>query len=213
MRRQNASGPPEPPADAPPHDRLLLAAKGLFASQGYENATTVSIARLAGTSESQLMKHFGSKEGLLEAIFEEGWRDLNRRIGEALDELDSPVAKLDALVRTTTEAFESDPELRALMLLEGRRIRRGGRMVLLTEGYGEFIEKLDTVLGEMREAGALRPHLPIQAVRSALIGAFENLQRDLLLSARMGFPADFEAADMRDVFDVVARSFLRSPDS
>ncbi|MGZ4834111.1 MAG: TetR/AcrR family transcriptional regulator, partial [Terriglobales bacterium] len=46
-------------------ERILHAAKQLFSSRGYENTSTVAIARLAGTSESQLMKHFGSKEGLL----------------------------------------------------------------------------------------------------------------------------------------------------
>src|SRR5688572_7518797 len=48
------------------HDRILAAAKHLFATRGYESSSTVAIARAAGTSESQLMKHFGSKEGLLE---------------------------------------------------------------------------------------------------------------------------------------------------
>ena len=52
------------------HDRILLAAKRLFAKDGYENTSTVAIAREAGTSESQLMKHFGSKQGLLVAIFD-----------------------------------------------------------------------------------------------------------------------------------------------
>jgi len=61
---------PEPDRSASSHDRILMAAKQLFASRGYENTSTVAIARLAGTSESQLMKHFGSKEGLLEEIFD-----------------------------------------------------------------------------------------------------------------------------------------------
>ena len=41
------------------------------------SATTSAIARMAGTSESQLIKHFGSKEGLLEAIYDEAWQRLN----------------------------------------------------------------------------------------------------------------------------------------
>jgi hypothetical protein len=37
-----------------PPDRLLLAAKELFARNGYEQTSTAAIARRAGTSESQL---------------------------------------------------------------------------------------------------------------------------------------------------------------
>ncbi|HEX8798622.1 MAG TPA: helix-turn-helix domain-containing protein, partial [Terriglobales bacterium] len=62
------------------HDRILRAAKRLFAQNGYENTSTVAIAREAGTSESQLMKHFGSKQGLLVAIFDRGWTRMNERI-------------------------------------------------------------------------------------------------------------------------------------
>ena len=52
------------------HDRILMAARRLFALNGYENTSTVAIAREAGTSESQLMKHFGSKRGLLAVILD-----------------------------------------------------------------------------------------------------------------------------------------------
>ena len=52
---------------------------------GYENTSTVAIAREAGTSESQLMKHFGSKQGLLVAIFDRGWASMSERI-----QVDSP---------------------------------------------------------------------------------------------------------------------------
>ena len=40
------------------HDRILMSAKHLFARNGYENTSTVAIAREAGTSESQLYETF-----------------------------------------------------------------------------------------------------------------------------------------------------------
>ena len=58
---------------APSRERLLEAAKALFAERGYEASSTATICRLAGTSESQLIKHFRSKQGILEAIFEYAW--------------------------------------------------------------------------------------------------------------------------------------------
>src|SRR5580658_7192941 len=61
-------------------ERILLSAKHLFARNGYENTSTVAIAREAGTSESQLMKHFGSKQGLLSAILDRGWAAIIQRV-------------------------------------------------------------------------------------------------------------------------------------
>src|ERR687898_40350 len=80
---------PPMPSRPSPHalssrDRLLKAAKRLFAAQGYEQTATSAIARAAGTSESQLMRYFGGKAGLLEALFDEAWVDLNTRVDRVL---------------------------------------------------------------------------------------------------------------------------------
>ena len=192
-------------------DRILRAAKSLFATRGYENTSTVAVARQAGTSESQLMKHFGSKEGLLEAIFEEAWQRINAAARAAAASESSPAEKLNALVALILTAFECDPDLKLLMLLEGRRIRKEGQMIMLTGGFCEFVRLLDSVLGQMRRAGRLRPGLPVDGVRSALMGAFEGLQRDQLLARRLGFPARYTSKDVRALFTTVMAGFLQPP--
>ena len=184
------------------HDRILAAAKQLFASRGYENTSTVAIARLAGTSESQLMKHFGSKEGLLEAIFDAGWNSLASRVGE-LDALPSPRQKLRTLLDLMLAGMEHDPELKQLMLLEGRRIRKEGQMVMITAGFLNFVRLLDGILAQLRAAKQLRPDINPEALRSALMGMFEGLMRDQLLAEKSGFPSRFTAADLRHIFDVL----------
>ncbi len=44
-------------------ERIREAAKALFAKEGYET-TTAAICRLAGTSQSQIIKHFTDKQGI-----------------------------------------------------------------------------------------------------------------------------------------------------
>lgn len=182
-------------------DRILMAAKQLFAERGYENTSTVSIARQAGTSESQLMKHFGSKEGLLESIFDAGWSGLAESLS-ALRQARSPIDKLRTLLETTLAGFERDPAMKKLMLLEGRRVRREGRMVLTTDGYLRFIGVIDAILIEMRDSGQLRADLNPQAVRSALIGIFEGILRDQMLAEKDGFPSTASVSDLRQLFDL-----------
>jgi AcrR family transcriptional regulator len=201
-------------ADADPrraessHDRILHAARELFASDGYENTTTAAIARRAGTSESQLIKHFGSKEGLLEAIFEQAWQGLAAGLAQALGRFSGPAERLRAVTELMIGALERDRELRTVMLLEGRRIRRHGRMVMMTRGYLRLVGQVDALLEEIRQAGRLKPGLEVQAVRSALIGAVEGLLRDQLLAERIDYPARFGAADVRAAFGAVFEGFL-----
>jgi AcrR family transcriptional regulator len=190
-------------------ERILLSAKHLFSKDGYDNTSTAAIARMAGTSESQLMKHFGSKEGLLEAIFDAGWGGMAYMF-RAIHDLQSPTEKLEVMLEMILTNLERDPELRDLMLLEGRRIRKEGHMVLLTKGYLQFVGVVDAILTEMRATGELRADVHNDAVRSALNSMFEGMLRDLVLAQRTGFPANYSREDLRHIFKIVLRAFVVS---
>jgi AcrR family transcriptional regulator len=175
---------PEPSS----HDRLVAVAKHLFSISGYENTTTVAIAREARTSESQLVKHFGSKEGLLEAVFEQGWARLRLQMA-TLQTISSPQKQIKVLMQMVIQLFTDDPELRDLMLLEGRRIRREGKMILLTRSYTELVAFVDSLI---QKAQAGHPsEYPPQLIRSSLMGTFEGLLRDFVLHERFGYPAGY----------------------
>jgi len=89
-------------------NRLLHAAKRLFAEQGYEHTATSAIARDAGTSESQLMRYFGGKVGLLDALFEEAWTDLNSHVNEAVAAAESSREAIIEALQTVTAALARD---------------------------------------------------------------------------------------------------------
>jgi AcrR family transcriptional regulator len=196
---------------ATPAERILHAARELFAQSGFENTSTISIARLAQTSESQIIKHYGHKEGLLEAIFEDGWRHIGEAFG-ALDYLPSPSSKLQALVGLILAKLEEDEQLKLLFLLEGRRIRKEGRMVLMTRGFVQLVKIADRLLKEMRDLGQLRSDLHIEGIRSALIGMLEGLLRDCMLADRLAYPASFSGEDIRKLFLHVLNSFFVAPE-
>lgn len=189
------------------HDRILRVAKTLFAKRGYEHASTSSIARQAGTSESQLMKHFGSKAGLLEAIFLEGWKTITEQARLAVQNLAAPVEKLQVIAGTALMALERDPEMKQLLLLEARRVRKEGQTVALSEGFLGFVRLIDGVLHEMQAMKLLRPSLSPDAVRSALIGMLEGMLRDRFLAEHLDFPADYDLGQMRETLTLALSSF------
>ena len=51
-------------------ENILKAALQLFATQGYASTSTSKVAKAAGVSEGLIFRHFGNKEGLLNAILE-----------------------------------------------------------------------------------------------------------------------------------------------
>jgi AcrR family transcriptional regulator len=153
------------------------------------------------------MKHFGSKAGLLEAIFVQGWTEITAEAREACRNFTSPAEKLEAISGCVLSRLEQDPDLKLLMLLEGRRVRKEGPAVVLTEGFLGFVRLIDEVLTEMRTMHLLRPDLSPQAVRSALMGMLEGMLRDRYLAERLGFPADYQLDQLRKELGLVLASF------
>jgi len=186
-------------------ERILLAAKHLFARNGYENTSTVAIARDAGTSESQLMKHFGSKQGLLATILDRGWAAIIDRVralshGEGTDQL---VGMLEAIV----VELDQDQELKELMMLEAHRIRKDARDVLVSRGCRQFVELFDTALIALQREGQLRADLNPDAMRAALIGMTESLLRSQIVAQRSDLPASYNFEDIRRILQAIVPTF------
>jgi AcrR family transcriptional regulator len=164
---------------------LLRAAKHLFAAGGYEQTATSAIARAAGTSESQLMRYFGGKVGLLDAVFDAAWIDLNRRIDRAAHAETRAADALARVIEAVIRALSRDQDLATLFLFESRRIRGGSAQIRLPAGFKAFNDRLKALVKSGVAAGELRALDPA-AVAAAVFGAAEAMARERLALKRRG---------------------------
>jgi len=167
-------------------DRLLQAAKRLFAAHGYEQTATSTIARQAGTSESQLMRYFGGKIGLLEAVFDAAWIDLEEKTRQAADRRTTAREVLLETLQSFVTALTRDPDLAVLLLFEGRRIRSGHPRVRLARPFVALAETLRSTIRAGQAAREISRSLDAAAVASALMAATEGLIRDRLIARESG---------------------------
>lgn len=186
--------------------RLLQAAKRLFAQQGYEQTATSAIAREAGTSESQLMRYFGGKVGLLDALLDEAWAELNDRVRTAVE---SAATGRDAILeafQVIASSLARDPDLATLFLFEGRRLRGDEPRVRLSKGVQAFTEIARGLVRKAQAARELDTRLDPAAITSALIGASEGMIRDRAL-ARVGGGRAFAEREMRRTLETMLAGF------
>lgn len=180
--------------------RLLEAGKSLFARFGFEQSSTANIAREAGTSESQLVRYFRSKAGLLEAIFDENWAPLNHEIQSVVMAAADAREALAGVLECVTAAFGQDPELAYLLLFEGRRIRGGSYEILLSKGFVDFESLLLVLIRRGKKDGTFRTDLSDAAMSSALLGATEAMIRDRLIAQRSSKESPFNDGEIRAIF-------------
>ena len=185
--------------------RLLEAGKRLFAAQGYENTTTSAIARAAGTSESQLVKYFGSKEGLLQRIFEDGWIQLGF-VYAAASVSTTPLEGLRVIFELLIKMLTQDRELRDLLLFEGRRIRGKNSEILVSSGYYRLQDEVTKIMEGVLKDSPLAQKIRPRAVTSALIGMLESMLRDQAMSERHSGASDPSSDEIRTMFHLLSSS-------
>ena len=180
--------------------RILDAAKSLFAKSGFEQTSTATIAREAGTSESQLVRYFHTKAGLLEAIFNESWATLNQAVQRSVLGAADAREALVGVLETISAAFVRDHDLAQLFLFEGRRIRGAMAEVAISKGFQEFANLLCLLISRGKKDGTFRSDVADAAIASALQGATEAMIRDRLIAIRAGSEDPFSDGDVRAIF-------------
>lgn len=154
-------------------DEILTAARGCFATYGYEGATVVRLEQATGLSRGAIFNYFPSKDELFLALAE---LDANRLGRLWADE------GLDAVIR---EIVGTDPDWLGAYLEVGRRLRTDDAFRDRWDKRAPEIEnEIVSRLERDREAGLIRDDIPAESV-----GRFIGIVVDgLAMRLAAGFP-------------------------
>jgi len=190
-------------------DRLLAAGKALFARGGFEQTSTSAVAKEAGTSESQLVRYFTGKAGLLEAIFEDAWKPMNAHIHDMLADAGSGRAAVRGVLTAVLSALDRDDDLATLFLFEARRIR--GSEVRLSAGFVAFNDVAVRLIRRGQKDGSFASTFDATALAAALIGAVEAMVRERLLARRSRNASPFTDKQLHNIFEAMLNGFAPRP--
>lgn len=196
MRSPRPRGERRAAVRAAGRERILAAAKTLFAERGFAGCRIVDIARLAGMSPANVYWHFDSKEAVLAAVVGDGLARLEAIDLEVADSYGPARRKLELLVGRTEASHREDRELVAV--LAGLR-GPGGRALLDSLGIDvAAVERrrqgaVRRVLAEARSEGAIAPGDP-DALATLFRSFFDGLAASPDGSSRLSAEAVRDAA-------------------
>jgi AcrR family transcriptional regulator len=152
-------------------ERLVAAARKLFAERGYAAVGTEDIVRAAGVTRGALYHQFRDKSDLFAAVAEAVEADVTRRIAEgALQAGGDPLEALRAGGRMFLEVC-AEPEVERIVLLDAASVLGWEAWRELGQRYGMGL--VTGALQAAMDAGAIEPR-PVAPLAHTLIGALDE---------------------------------------
>jgi AcrR family transcriptional regulator len=99
--------------------QIIETAEGLFADRGFDGTSVRDIAEVAGINVAMISYYFGSKEKLMEALFEIKIEKIKDRLESLLkDEVLTPFQKVNIMIDEQIERMWSGQRFYKIMLCE-----------------------------------------------------------------------------------------------
>ncbi len=166
--------------------QIIDTAREVFAGQGYEKASTASLARAAGVSEPALYRHFPGKKALFLAVIRSTgprlldiWKDISYQVEDPVETLWSIAVHYYDHLRSHSANMKI--QFRALSDADDPDIRQA-----LRQNFEAFIDFVSDTLEEGKARGIVRPEVDSRLVAWQFLGI--GLTLDLMHA--LGFDSE-----------------------
>jgi AcrR family transcriptional regulator len=153
-------------------DALIGAARPLFASVGFADASLETIVRNAGVTRGALYHHFADKTELFAAVFERVEGEMAARMGEAVAAAghSDPVEIMRLCSGLWLDAC-AEPEIQRIVLLEALAVLGWERWSDIGHRYN--IGFVTGLLTDAIDSGSI-PRQPVEATALTIMGALRE---------------------------------------
>jgi AcrR family transcriptional regulator len=175
--------------DTTTRDRILQAARPLFARNGFDGTSVRDITAAAGVNLAAVTYHFESKQQLYLALLEQIMQPIAERLVEATTGEGTAIQKLERVVRAFFEKVRENPDLASFIVRE--MVAGGTPSKPLLDTWRRQLPAVVGVITEGQRLGQIRPGDPVLLALSTMAQpVYLNLARPGI-AAIAGFdPAD-----------------------
>ncbi len=162
-------------------ERLLSAARSVFARNGYHGASVEEVASEAGFSTGALYSNFGGKEDLFLALMEREIRTHAQEIAEAVAQRHSVAERATGGAKQWMTMIEREPEL-LLLFMEfwAYGVRDPGMRPRVAEQFGEMRKLLTRLIADGVREFDLDLQIPAEHLALAIDALADGIARQKL---------------------------------
>jgi AcrR family transcriptional regulator len=163
-------------------DKILQAAREVFAEKGYHRALVDDIVRASQTSKGAVYHHFPNKEALFLALVDEFAGRLAEAVASGIGRAHGALGKVEAAVTAGLETFARHRDLARILLLESVSLGPAYQSKR-QEVHGRFAALIQAHLDEAAAEGSIPP-VDTRVATLAWLGALNEVVVQWLHSGR-----------------------------
>ena len=193
-------------------EKILVAARAVFAEKGYSGTHVDEIAQRAGVNKATLYYQIGDKDTLYANVIHQVLGNIAQDIAAAVAQVDHPEEKLKAYINYLAGAVDKNPELPPIMM---REIAAGGATLprVVAEDIASVVTILIGILDKGRKKGIFTETIPF-LIHMMILGTILFYKGSVPIKDRqIWLPAEVRAHDKKfkgNIGDEVARLVLRA---
>jgi len=155
---------------------ILEAAEKLFGAKGFDGTSVRDIAKAANVNLAMISYYFGSKDKLLETLFEHRISDFKMKMETIYDEQLSSFERLKVLITDYIKAMNVNAGLYQVLAVEGAIKKR----LLFSPAFNNLkkfnLEVISYVINKGIEEGVFNKDSNPILIHATMMGTFMNFQ-------------------------------------
>jgi len=151
--------------------QIIETAERLFAKKGFDGTSVRDIAEEAGINVAMISYYFGSKEKLMEAIFEVKIGRVQMRVEELLKDTSmSPIQKINTLIEEHIDRVMKSQQFYRIMICEQVSNTNASIMEKVKKLKLRNIELIGELIKEGQKKGDFKKKIDVLLMQNTMIG-------------------------------------------
>ncbi len=156
--------------------QILSISESLFAQNGYEGTSVRDIAEKAGVNIAMISYYFGSKEKLMEALFEQRTQYIKVRVETLLQNKTlSPLAKMEALIEEYIDKLMDKQQFYKIMICEQVINKNPVILHLISDMKKKNMEEISRLIEHGQQKNVFKEKIDIFLLMNTLVGSITQM--------------------------------------